>query len=406
MNGSMTEQDAVAAHWVTALADLFAAVPRPIALHEPEIGAAEQRLVGECLASGWVSSVGEFVTRFGDELAKVCGARHAIPCVNGTTALHMCCLLAGVEPGDEVLVPALTFVGTANAVSHAGAIPHFVDCEARRLGVDADKLDDYLARSARLEAGGARNLASGRLIKALVVVHIFGHPVALDELAAVARKWNLVLIEDAAESLGSTYKGLPVGALARLGALSFNGNKIVTSGAGGAILTNDAELGARARHLTTTAKQAHRFEFIHDEIGYNYRLPNLNAALGLAQLAKLDDFIVRKRAVAATYLEALAELPGAHVLREPADSISNYWLNALVLDNEHRALRDTLLEATNDLGIMTRPLWRPMHLLPIYAGHPRMPDLSTAENLYARVINLPSSPCLAPLLVVARRRAP
>ena len=406
MNHSKAEQDAVAAQWVAALAELFIDAPRPVALHEPEIGAEEQALVAECLASGWVSSVGEFVTRFGDKLAALCGARHAIPCVNGTAALHMCCLLAGVTPADEVLVPTLTFIGTANAVSHSGALPHFVDAESARFGIDPLKLDDYLARSSRLEAGGARNLASGRLIKALVVVHIFGHPVALDELAAVARKWNLVLIEDAAESLGSTYKGSPVGAVARLGALSFNGNKVVTSGAGGAILTNDDELGARARHLTTTAKQAHRFEFIHDEIGYNYRLPNLNAALGLAQLAKLDDFIVRKRAVAATYLEALAELPGAHVLREPADSISNYWLNALVLDNEHRALRDTLLEATNDLGIMTRPLWRPMHLLPIYAGHPRMPNLSTAENLYARVINLPSSPRLAPLLVAARRRAP
>ncbi len=402
MTGTMAVQDEIAGHWVAALSDLLSNAPRPVALHEPEIGAAEQGLVADCLTSGWVSSVGEYVTRFGDELASLCGASHAVPCVNGTAALHMCCLLAGIKAGDEVLVPTLTFVGTANAVSHSGAIAHFVDAENERLGIDPRKLDDYLSQSARLEAHGARNIATGRLIKAVVVVHVFGHPAELEALMAVADKWHLVLIEDAAESLGSTYHGRPLGAWAPLGALSFNGNKIVTTGAGGAILTNDAALGARARHLTTTAKQPHRYEFIHDEIGYNYRLPNLNAALGLAQLARLDDFIARKRAVAATYIEALDGLPGARVLREPPHSVSNYWLNALVLDNEQASARNAILEATNELGIMTRPLWRPMHLLPMYAQHPRMPDLATAEDLYRRVINLPSSPRLAPLMAAAR----
>lgn len=405
MSGTMAVHNEIAGHWIAALSDLLSDAPRPVALHEPEIGAAEQRLVAECLSSGWVSSVGEFVTRFGDELATLCGAAYAIPCVNGTAALHMCCVLAGVTAGDEVLVPTLTFVGTANAVSHSGAIAHFVDAEGVRLGIDPRKLDDYLSRIARLEANGARNLATGRLIKALVVVHVFGHPAELEALLAVADKWHLVLIEDAAESLGSTYHDRPLGAWAPLGALSFNGNKIVTTGAGGAILTNDAAIGAHARHLTTTAKQSHRYEFVHDEIGYNYRLPNLNAALGMAQLARLDDFIVRKRAVAAIYIEALDSLPGARVLREPPNSVSNYWLNALVLDSAAATARDAILAATNDLGIMTRPLWRPMHLLPMYAEHPRMPDLGTAEDLYRRVINLPSSPRLAPVLAAARSRS-
>lgn len=400
----MAVQNEIAGNWVAALSDLLSAAPRPVALHEPEIGADEQRLVAECLSSGWVSSVGEFVTRFGDELATLCGAASAIPCVNGTAALHMCCVLAGVLPGDEVLVPTLTFVGTANAVSHGGAIPHFVDAESERFGIDPRKLDDYLSHSARLEANGARNIATGRLIKAMVVVHVFGHPAELEALLEVANKWHLVLIEDAAESLGSTYHGRPLGAWAPLGALSFNGNKIVTSGAGGAILTNDAAIGLRARHLTTTAKLPHRYEFVHDELGYNYRLPNLNAALGLAQLARLDDFIARKRAVAAAYIAALDGLPGARVLREPPNSVSNYWLNALVLDRAEAGLRDTILDATNDLGIMTRPLWRPMHLLPMYAQHPRMADLGRAEDLYGRVINLPSSPRLAPVMAAARSR--
>lgn len=406
MNGSLAAQDEIANRWVTALSDLLSNAPRPIALHEPEIGAEEQRLVAECLTSGWVSSVGEFVTRFGDELATLCGASHAVPCVNGTAALHMCCVLAGVGAGDEVLVPTLTFVGTPNAVSHGGAIPHFVDAESARLGIDPRKLDDYLTRHARLEAHGARNVASGRLIKALVVVHVFGHPVELEELQKLAEKWHLTLIEDAAESLGSTYRGRPLGAWAPLGALSFNGNKIITTGAGGAILTNDDAIGARARHLTTTAKQPHRYEFIHDAVAWNYRLPNLNAALGTAQLSRLSDFIARKRVVAAAYIAALDHLPGARVLREPPDSVSNYWLNALVLDSDAAGARDAILEGTNNLGIMTRPLWRPMHLLPMYAGHPRMPDLSTAEDLYRRVINLPSSPRLAPLLAAASSRTP
>lgn len=403
MPGASAPDTALCARWRDAIAAPFAEAPRPVALHEPEIGAEERALVDACLASGWVSSVGEYVTRFGTELARVCEARHAVPCVNGTAALHMCCVLAGVRAGDEVLTPTLSFAGTANAISQSGALPHFVDSESLRLGVDAHKLDAYLEASARREEGGARNLATGRLIKALVMVHVFGHAVDVEALATVATKWGLTLIEDAAEALGSRHRGRALGALAPLGALSFNGNKIVTTGAGGAILTNDDALGAHARHLTTTAKQPHRYEFIHDEIGYNYRLPNLNAALGLAQLARLDDFVLRKRALAAAYIELLDGLPGLRVLREPADGVSNYWLNAVILDREHAALRDALLEATNELGIQTRPLWRPMHMLPIYAAHPRMPDLSTAEDLYARLVNLPSSPRLAPLVARAGR---
>jgi perosamine synthetase len=349
-----------------------------IALHEPEFGGHEWQYVKECLDTGWVSSVGSYVDRFERDLSSVTGAAHAVATANGTAALHTCLLLAGVQPGDEVLM------------SYAGAVPHFVDSEAVSLGVDAAALDAYLREVAELRDGASYHRRTGARLRALVVMHVFGHPCDLDALDELARRWHLVLIEDAAESLGASYKGRHTGNVGRVSALSFNGNKVVTTGGGGAVLTNDAEWGRRAKHLTTTARVPHRWSFLHDEVGYNYRLPNLNAALGCAQLEQLPSFIARKRALAGRYARAFEGLAGVSFLREPPHTRSSYWLNAVVLAPEQAAERDALLGALNDAGYMSRPLWALMHHLPMYARCPRMP-LPVAESLEARVINLPSS---------------
>lgn len=398
------EASELAAPWVAALEALLADAPRPLPLHAPQFDAAEERLVADCVSTAWVSSVGAYVGEFADQLALTCGVNHAVPCINGTAALHMCCHLLGVAPGDEVLLPTLTFVATANAVVHAGAIPHLVESEPARLSIDVDKLDEHLAACAKRTEAGLINRHTGRRIAALIVVHIFGHPADMDRLRDLADRWGIALIEDAAEALGSTYKDRPAGSLADAAALSFNGNKIITTGSGGAILCQDATLAARATHLTTTAKVAERYEFVHDEVGYNYRLSNLHAALGVAQLGKLPQFVADKRLLAARYTDALGAIDGGSVLQEPADSASNYWLNAVVLDEDSADARDAILDRTNDLGILTRPLWRPMHLLPMYADNPRMSDLSVAESLYRRVINLPSSPALLQQLAPAGRQ--
>lgn len=364
----------------------------PAALHQPEFRGAEWTYVKDCLDTGWVSSVGAYVDRFERELERASGVRHAVAASTGTAALHVCMLLAGVGRGDEVLVPALTFVATANAVSYTGAVPHFVEAEDRTLGVDPAALELHLQAVARVEDGVCRNRETGAVIRALVVTHVLGLPCDLDALAALADRWSLVLVEDAAEALGSHLGGVHVGGRGRLSALSFNGNKIVTTGGGGAILTNDPALAVRAKHLTTTAKQPHAWAFDHDEVAYNYRLPNLNAALGCAQLERLEDMIARKRVLAARYIEAFAGVEGVRSLVEPAGSRSNAWLNGVVLDDA--AQRDPSLEALAAAGLTGRPLWTLMHRLPMYAACPRAP-LPVAEALEARVITLPSSACLA-----------
>ncbi|MFN9805816.1 MAG: LegC family aminotransferase, partial [Betaproteobacteria bacterium] len=296
--------------------------------------------------------------------------------------------------GDEVLMPALTFIATANAVSYARAVPHFVDSEEVTLGVDAAHLQAYLERTAERRGGSTFNRQTGARIRALVVMHVFGHPCDMDALVALAERWHLVLIEDAAESLGSYYKGRHTGNLGLVAALSFNGNKVVTTGGGGAVLTNDPVLGKRAKHLSTTARVPHRWSFLHDEVGYNYRLPNLNAALGCAQLENLASFIERKRRLAARYEAAFVGVPGLRFLREVEKARGNYWLNAIVLDPGEARHRDILLTVLNDAGYVSRPIWTLMHRLPMYVDCPRMP-LPMAESLEARVINIPSSPRLA-----------
>ncbi|NMM45584.1 LegC family aminotransferase [Rhodospirillaceae bacterium KN72] len=363
----------------------------PIALHEPEFGEAERRYVDDCVTSGWVSSVGSYVDRFEAMLREMTGAAGAVAVVNGTAALHVCLRLVGVQAGDEVLVPSLTFIATANAVAYQGAIPHFVDSDPERLAVDPVKLSAHLARVGVRKPDGLYNRETGRRVAALMVMHVFGLPADMDALQAVADDFGIPLVEDAAESLGSTYKGRDCGTFGRIAGLSFNGNKIATTGGGGAILTMDSDLAARAKHLTTTARVPAGWDFVHDEIGYNYRMPNLNAALGCAQMERVPGFVEEKRRLAENYRRAFADT-GVQVLWEPSDATSNYWLNTIFLPD--RESRDAVLTATNDAGFMTRPCWTPMHRLPMFADCPR-DDLSVVEDAVARIVNLPSSPKLA-----------
>jgi len=388
------ELKAFAARFSARLRDLTGVSSGHVALHEPEFRGEEWTLVKECLDTGWVSSVGTFVDRFEAEIAAVTGAAHGVAVVNGTAALHLALRVVGVTPGDEVLAPALTFVATANAIAHAGATPHFVDCERVALGVDSIALRAHLYRIADRVSGTTVNSETGRRIGALVVMHAFGHPADMDALVAVATEFELPLIEDAAEALGSRYQGQPVGALGRIGAFSFNGNKIATTGGGGALVTDDPDLARRAKHLATTAKKPHAWIFEHDEIAYNYRMPNLNAALGCAQLGQLDGFLKRKRRLARRYLEGFDGLDGVVAFAEPVYARSNYWLNAVLLEPDYAAARDVLLDHANADELMCRPAWMPMHRLAIYAQCPHAP-LPVTEDISARLINIPSSAKLA-----------
>ncbi|HWL03527.1 MAG TPA: LegC family aminotransferase [Xanthobacteraceae bacterium] len=365
------------------------------ALHEPRFGPRERAYVDDCIDTNWVSYAGAYVDRFEQALAARSGVGHAVAVVSGTVALQVALQIAGVQPGEEVLVPALTFVASANAVVHTGAVPHFVDADAATLGISVPALAKHLDAVGEMRGGKLFNRATGRRISAVLPVHIFGHPVDMDPLTALAERFGLIVIEDATESLGSSYKDRPCGSLAQLAVLSFNGNKIVTTGGGGAILTDDAALAKRLRHLTTTAKLPHRWAFVHDEIGYNFRLPNLNAALGVAQMERLDDMLAAKRRLWQRYRDAFSGMAGVEVFAPPAFAGSNHWLVALMLDDAHAGRLDDVLAATNDAGLMTRPVWTPMHQLSIYADHPRA-DLSVTENLARRILNVPSSPFLAP----------
>jgi perosamine synthetase len=373
---------------------VLGAAARPVELHEPRFGARERELVLDCIDTNWVSTAGKYVARFEEMAAAATGSRHAVAIVNGTAALHAALLLEGVKPDDEVLLPSITFVATANAVSHASAVPHFVDSTWDTLGLDPAALEAHLDAIAVRRSGAWVNRQTGRRLRAIVPVHVFGHPVDMVALAAVAARYDLVVVEDATESLGSTLNGKGCGTFGHSAVLSFNGNKVVTTGGGGMILTNDEAHARHARHFTSTAKKAHAWAFDHDEVAYNYRLPNLNAALGCAQMERLPEVIEAKRVLAERYLRAFSDFPWAHIYREPGRSRSNYWLNTLVLDRECATECDRLLKALHDHGIRARPLWTPMHRLPMYRDCPRSP-LPVAEDMHARCINLPSSPFLA-----------
>ena len=358
-----------------------------IPLHEPRFIGNEKRYLNECIDSTFVSSVGAFVDRFEADFAKTVGAKYAIATVNGTAALHVCLKLSGVESGDEVITQPLTFIATANAISYCGAHPIFIDVDRDTMGLSPIALTAFLEQNCTVESNHCINRHTGKTIKACVPMHTFGHPCRIDEIKAICEQWNIILIEDAAESLGSYYKGQHTGTFGVMGAFSFNGNKIITSGGGGVIVTDDENLAKRAKHITTTAKIPHKWEYVHDEIGFNYRLPNLNAALLCAQLEQLENFLENKRILADTYKQFFTA-QNISFVEEPPHGRSNYWLNAIILEDQ--AQRDQFLEFSNSNSVMTRPIWQLMNKLSMFEKC-QHDDLTNALFLEERVVNIPSS---------------
>ena len=368
--------------------------PETSGLHEPVFAGNEKNYLSECIDSGFVSSVGQFVPAFEESVRHFVGARNALAIVNGTAALHLALLALGVRPGEEVIVPAMSFVATANAVSHAGAIAHFVDVDEATWGIDPVALRSYLAEIGEMKGGRLRNTETGRTITAVVPMHALGHPVAIAPMLSVAQEFGLVVVEDAAESLGSFVGDSHTGLFGRLGVFSFNGNKTITTGGGGIIVTDDEALAKKLRHLSTTARVPHAYEFDHDEVGYNYRMPNINAALGLAQMEQLPGLIAAQRSLFGLYAEAFAGGPFGEVREEAAGTTSNYWLQAISLPEGMKDNKDELIRGCVNAGASVRPMWKPLNRLDPYSKHPSAAT-PVAEDLYNRVICLPSSAFLA-----------
>ncbi len=348
----------------------------------------EKKYLNECIDSTFVSSVGKFVDRFEEMVAEYTGAKRAVVCVNGTNALHMALMLVGVEHDDEVLTQALTFIATCNAISYIGAHPVFIDVDRETMGLSPVSLRKWLEGNAEIKGGICYNKKTGHRIKACVPMHTFGHPCKIEDIGAVCQEYHLELVEDAAESIGSFYNGRHTGIFGKIGALSFNGNKTITTGGGGMLLFNDEELGKLAKHITTQAKVPHRWEFVHDHIGYNYRMPNINAALGCAQMEHLEEYVLNKRATAQQYKEFFANMDEISFFTEPENCRSNYWLNAVILKD--RDAQQHFLQETNDNGVMTRPIWELMNRLPMFE-HCQHDSLENTIWLADRVVNIPSS---------------
>ena len=348
----------------------------------------EKKYLNECIDTTFVSSVGKFVDRFEEETARYTGAKRAVVCVSGTNALHMALMLAGVKRDDEVLTQALTFIATCNALSYIGAHPVFIDVDRDTMGLSPVAVREWLARNSEQKNGECYNKRTGRRVKACVPMHTFGHPVHLDELVEVLQEYNIELVEDAAESIGSLYKGKHTGTFGKVGALSFNGNKTITTGGGGMMLFNDEELGAYAKHITTQAKIPHRWEFRHDHIGYNYRMPNINAALGCAQLEHIEEYVASKRETAKAYEEFFKDIPDIEFFVDSPNTRSNYWLNVVILKDKDA--QQEFLEYTNDHGVMTRPIWELMNRLPMFE-HCENDGLKNTIWFADRVVNIPSS---------------
>ena len=359
-----------------------------VPLAVPKFIGNEKKYLNECIDTTFVSSVGKFVDRFEEEMARYTGAKRAVVCVSGTNALHMALMLVGVERDDEVLTQALTFIATCNALSYIGAHPVFLDVDVKTMGLSPDAVKEWLAKNTEIRNGQCYNKRTGRRVKACVPMHTFGHPVRLDELVAVCEEYHIEIVEDAAESIGSLYKGKHTGTFGKIGALSFNGNKTITTGGGGMLLFNDEELGAYAKHLTMQAKIPHRWEFRHDHIGYNYRMPNINAALGCAQLEHIEEYVEDKRATAAAYRDYFSRMDGIEFFVEPENTRSNYWLNAVLLPN--REEQQAFLQYTNDNGVMTRPIWELMSRLPMFE-YCETDHLTNTQMFADRVVNIPSS---------------
>ena len=348
----------------------------------------EKKYLNECIDTTFVSSVGKFVDRFEEETAKYTGCKRAVVCVSGTNALHMSLMLAGVQRDDEILTQALTFIATCNALSYIGAHPVFIDVDRDTMGLSPVAVREWLVKNSEQKNGECYNKNTGRRVKACVPMHTFGHPVHLDELVGVLNEYHIELVEDAAESIGSLYKGKHTGTFGKVGALSFNGNKTITTGGGGMMLFNDEELGAFAKHITTQAKIPHRWEFRHDHIGYNYRMPNINAALGCAQLEHIEEYVASKRETAKAYKEFFKDIPDIEFFVDTPDTRSNYWLNVVILKDKEAQLN--FLEYTNDHGVMTRPIWELMNRLPMFEKCEN-DGLKNTIWFADRVVNIPSS---------------
>ncbi|MBC6110562.1 LegC family aminotransferase [Pedobacter fastidiosus] len=357
-----------------------------VSLHEPVFIGNERKYVLDAIDSTFVSSVGAYVNRFEEMMAELTGAKYAIAIVNGTNALHLALLLANVKAEDEVISQALTFIATANAISYIGAKAIFIDVDRETLGMSPTALRNFLEANAIKKEDGAYNKKTGKKIAAVVPMHTFGFPCKVDEIAIICDEWNICLVEDSAESIGSYYQGKHTGVFGKVGVFSFNGNKTVTCGGGGALITDDETIAKRAKHLTTQAKVPHKWEFVHDHIGYNYRMPNLNAALACAQLEQLSMFVENKRVLSAKYNTLFNEL-SISFIGEPVNAKANYWLNAILLADLDQ--RNEFLEYTNDKGVMTRPVWELMNRLPMFANC-QTDDLKNSIWIADRLVNIPS----------------
>jgi aminotransferase in exopolysaccharide biosynthesis len=366
---------------------IFDEPDKVIPLHTPLFIGNEKKYLEECIDTTYVSSVGRFVDLFEEKIAEYTGSKGAVVCVNGTNALHLALKLVGVEQHDEVITQPLTFIATVNAISYCGADPIFLDVDISTMGLSPKALETFLSNETVMRVDGCYNKSSGRRIKACVPMHTFGHPCRIDEIALICNKYKIELVEDAAESIGSYYKGKHTGIFGKIGVLSFNGNKTITTGGGGMLLFNDVGLAKRAKHLTTQAKIAHPWNFVHDEVGYNYRMPNINAALGVAQLENLNFYLERKRLLATIY-KNFFESQSISFFSEPENCISNYWLNVIIFESEDE--RDLFLKESNSQGVMTRPVWRLMNRLNMFENCQKG-SLVISAWLEQRVVNIPSS---------------
>lgn len=371
---------------ISFIRDLYGKKEDFIPLHAPTFAGNEKKYLNECIDTTFVSSVGKFVDLFEQKIAEYTAAKQAVVCVNGTNALHIALKLSGVEKGDEVITQPLTFIATTNAIVYAGAVPVFVDVDKDTMGLSPKSLEQFLQANAELRANECYHKQTNRRIKACMPMHTFGHACRIEEIMDICERYHIEVVEDAAEAMGSYYKGKHLGSFAKIGAISFNGNKTITTGGGGVILTNDETIGKHAKHLTTQAKLPHAWEFVHDEIGYNYRMPNINAALGVAQLEQLDHFLANKRTTAEAYKNYFQK-QGIAFFAERAEERCNYWLNAIILKNKEE--RDAFLTESNAKAVMTCPIWQLMNRLPMFKDSPKT-DLSNAEWLEARVVNIPS----------------
>ena len=371
---------------IAFIRDLYGEKDAFIPLHAPTFAGNEKKYLEECIDTTFVSSVGKFVDLFEQKVAEYTAAKYAVVCVNGTNALHIALKISGVEEGDMVITQPLTFIATTNAIVYAGAVPAFVDVDKDTMGLSPTSLERFLQDNAQLRNGTCYHKQTGRRIKACLPMHTFGHACRIEEILAICEHYHIAVVEDAAEAMGSYYKAKHLGTFAKIGAISFNGNKTITTGGGGMILTNDETIAHRAKHLTTQAKLPHAWEFVHDEIGYNYRMPNINAALGVAQLEQLDGFLANKWATAEAY-KAYFEKQGIAFFAERENEKCNYWLNAIILKDKEE--RNAFLTEANAQGVMSRPIWQLMNRLPMFVNCERG-NLSNAEWLEARVVNIPS----------------